>query len=164
MPNVWDYLHCDAVQMIGKYPVDVQLLKVSFLTGTAHKFHGPKGSVFFMNNDNIIHPFIYGGSQERNMRAGTENVAGIAGLAQSHSGSLWNHGWKEIPYSKAKERFEENWYREVDDVIFNHAEGEACMYHISSVSLLLRQWQTCWCLISTSGALLLHPGVPAAWG
>lgn len=129
------YLHCDAVQMIGKYPVDVQQLNVSFLTGTAHKFHGPKGSgFFFMHRDNIIHPFIYGGSQERNMRAGTENVAGIAGLAEAIVEAHTTMAERKAHILNLKERFEKKLISEVDDIVFNHAAGEACMYHISSVS------------------------------
>ena len=58
-------------------------LNVDFITGSAHKFHGPKGVGFIYISDNInIKPFISGGSQERNMRAGTENVHSIAGLAK----------------------------------------------------------------------------------
>ena len=77
-------LHTDSVQAMGKYTIDVNKTPVSFLTGTAHKFHGPKGAGFFyMNDENIIPPFIHGGAQERNMRAGTENVIGIAGMAEA---------------------------------------------------------------------------------
>jgi len=62
--------HCDTVQTIGHYPHDPGKLKVSFLVGAAHKFHGPKGVGFLYINHKIkIRPLIYGGSQERNMRA-----------------------------------------------------------------------------------------------
>lgn len=74
--------HCDAVQAIGKASIDVDADYYSFITSSAHKFHGPKAAGFFyMNSDNIIPPLLHGGAQERNMRAGTENVYGIAGLA-----------------------------------------------------------------------------------
>lgn len=74
----------DTVQTIGHFPINLSQTPVSFLTGSAHKFHGPKGIGFlYVNSDNIIHPYLHGGSQERNMRAGTENVAGIAGLAKA---------------------------------------------------------------------------------
>ena len=54
------------------------------MTGAAHKFHGPKGNGFlYINSDITIKPFISGGGQERNMRAGTENVYGIAGLSKA---------------------------------------------------------------------------------
>lgn len=76
--------HSDTVQAVGHFPIDVSKTYVSFLAGAAHKFHGPKGVGFlYMNSDNIVQPYIYGGSQERNMRAGTENVYGIVGLAKA---------------------------------------------------------------------------------
>lgn len=76
--------HTDTVQSIGFYPIDLSKIKVAFLTGSAHKFHGPKGIGFiYINNDNIIHPYIDGGSQERNMRGGTENIPGILGMAKA---------------------------------------------------------------------------------
>jgi len=74
--------HSDTVQAVGQFPIDVQATHYSFLSGSAHKFHGPKGTGFiYINSDNIIKSYLYGGSQERNMRAGTENIAGITGLA-----------------------------------------------------------------------------------
>lgn len=76
--------HCDTVQTIGHYPIDLQALKVDFITCAAHKLHGPKGTGFlFINHDIKISPFIFGGAQERNMRGGTENLYGIAGLAKA---------------------------------------------------------------------------------
>lgn len=74
----------DTVQTIGQIPIDVQATKIDFLSGAAHKFHGPKGVGFiYINGDNSIKPFIDGGSQERNMRGGTENVYGILGMAKA---------------------------------------------------------------------------------
>lgn len=78
------YFHSDTVQTIGYFPIDVQKTKLHFLSGSAHKFHGPKGIGFlYVSGDSPIKPFIDGGSQERNMRAGTENVAGIVGLGKA---------------------------------------------------------------------------------
>ncbi|MCU0359959.1 MAG: cysteine desulfurase [Bacteroidia bacterium] len=76
--------HSDTVQTMGHYPIDLKAMKVHFATCAAHKFHGPKGVGFlYISNAIKIAPFIYGGSQERNMRGGTENVAGIVGLAKA---------------------------------------------------------------------------------
>lgn len=76
--------HSDTVQTMGYFPMDVSKTKIHFLTGAAHKFHGPKGVGFaFINSETMIKPFIDGGSQERNMRGGTENVAGIVGMAKA---------------------------------------------------------------------------------
>lgn len=78
------YFHTDTVQTIGHYLFDLANIHIDFLSGSAHKFHGPKGVGFIYINNNIqIKPYIDGGSQERNMRGGTENVIGIEGLRQA---------------------------------------------------------------------------------
>ena len=76
--------HSDTVQTMGHYVHDLKKIPVDFITCAAHKFHGPKGIGFLYINSRVkIHPFITGGAQERNMRGGTENVYGIAGLAKA---------------------------------------------------------------------------------
>lgn len=78
------FFHTDTVQSLAYFPFDMQQLKVHFLSGSAHKFHGPKGVGFlYVNNEIRIEPFMFGGGQERNMRAGTENVAAIVGLGKA---------------------------------------------------------------------------------
>ena len=73
--------HSDAIQVLGKLPIDVKKLKLDIMSFSAHKFYGPKGvGALFIKNGISIKPLIVGGSQEKNMRAGTENVSGIAGL------------------------------------------------------------------------------------
>lgn len=76
--------HSDTVQTVGHYPIDTKEINIQFLNCGAHKFHGPKGVGFiYISNEIQIAPMITGGSQERNMRGGTENVAGIIGLAKA---------------------------------------------------------------------------------
>ncbi|MFD0792307.1 cysteine desulfurase family protein [Mucilaginibacter litoreus] len=76
--------HSDTVQTVGHYKHDLSKLKLHFMVCAAHKLHGPKGVGFLHINHKVkINPMIYGGSQERNMRGGTENVYGIAGLAKA---------------------------------------------------------------------------------
>ncbi len=76
--------HSDTVQTMGHYRHDLQALKAQFIVGAAHKFHGPKGVGFlYVRPGTRIMPFVHGGSQERNMRGGTENVYGIVGLAKA---------------------------------------------------------------------------------
>jgi Cysteine sulfinate desulfinase/cysteine desulfurase and related enzymes len=76
--------HCDMVQTIGHYPIDMQTVKVHFASAAGHKFHGPKGvGILYINADVKINPMLAGGAQERNMRAGTENLYGIVGFAKA---------------------------------------------------------------------------------
>lgn len=76
--------HSDTVQTVGHFPFDLKNTPVHFITGAGHKFHGPKGVGILYINENVkITPFVHGGSQERNMRAGTENLYGIVGFAKA---------------------------------------------------------------------------------
>jgi cysteine desulfurase len=74
-------VHCDAVQAAGKTPLDVRALDVDLLTLSAHKLYGPKGTgCLYVRRGTALAPLVRGGAQERNRRAGTENVAGIVGF------------------------------------------------------------------------------------
>lgn len=76
--------HSDTVQTVGHFPLDLRKTPVHFITGAGHKFHGPKGVGILYINENVkIKPYIHGGGQERNMRAGTENLYGIIGFAKA---------------------------------------------------------------------------------
>lgn len=76
--------HTDAVQAVGQIPISVKKLPVDLLSASGHKFHGPKGVGFlYVSKDIKIPSFIHGGGQERGKRAGTENVAGIVGMAEA---------------------------------------------------------------------------------
>ncbi|NIM59703.1 MAG: aminotransferase class V-fold PLP-dependent enzyme [Candidatus Aminicenantes bacterium] len=77
-------VHTDAVQAFGKMDVNVNKLGVDLLSLSAHKIYGPKGvGALYIRKGTDIWPFIYGGHQEREMRAGTENTVGIAGFAEA---------------------------------------------------------------------------------
>lgn len=76
--------HSDTVQTMGHYPINLKELDIDFITAAAHKFHGPKGIGFLYVNKNLkMTPIIHGGSQERGLRGGTENLIGIAGIAKA---------------------------------------------------------------------------------
>jgi len=83
--------HSDTVQTMAHYQFDLNELNVDFVTGAAHKFHGPKGIGFLYIDKRLkLRPLIHGGSQERDMRGGTENVYGIIGLAKAME-LAWEH-------------------------------------------------------------------------
>ena len=76
--------HSDTVQTVGHYPFDLKNIYVHFINAAGHKFHGPKGvGILYVNEHISIKPYLNGGSQERNMRAGTENLYGIVGFAKA---------------------------------------------------------------------------------
>ncbi len=78
------YLHTDAVQAFGKIKIDIKKLGVDALSASAHKIQGPKGIGFaYVKNGTPMNSLIFGGGQERNRRAGTENVASIVGFAEA---------------------------------------------------------------------------------
>ena len=129
--------HCDTVQTMAHYPIDLQKLYVDFITGSAHKFHGPKGVGFIYISDNInIKPFISGGSQERNMRAGTENVHSIAGLAKAMELSYLNMEKDKIYISEIKKYMIDQLSKNIKDIKFNAncTDFESSLFKILSVS------------------------------
>jgi cysteine desulfurase len=76
--------HSDCVQTIGHYPINFSELNVHFASASGHKFHGPKGiGILYINDSVQIQPLLFGGGQERNLRAGTENVYGIVGFSKA---------------------------------------------------------------------------------
>ena len=86
------YFHSDTVQTVGHFPFNLKETPVDFITGAGHKFHGPKGVGILYINENIkINPLFHGGAQERNMRAGTENLYGIVGFAKALAIATENH-------------------------------------------------------------------------
>ncbi|MEI6946126.1 cysteine desulfurase family protein [Paraflavisolibacter sp. H34] len=97
--------HSDCVQTVGHYPIDLGRLFIHFISASGHKFHGPKGVGILYVNENInIKPYIFGGSQERNMRAGTENVYGIVGFAKALEIAMRDYE-KDSTYIKELKRY-----------------------------------------------------------
>jgi len=123
--------HSDTVQTMAHYPLDLQQLKVHFLSGSAHKFHGPKGNGLLYTNNNIqIKPFLHGGGQERNMRAGTENVAGIVGFAKAFSLSMEHHDEDMIYIRSLKNYMMEQLSATFSTIIFHGDTGEQSLYTV----------------------------------
>ena len=97
--------HSDTVQTIAHFPFNMQELNVDFMAASAHKFHGPKGVGFvYVSEDIQIKPLLRGGGQERNMRAGTENVYGISAMAMAME-MAYAHLEKEVTYIKGLKHY-----------------------------------------------------------
>lgn len=128
--------HSDTVQTIGHYPHDLTQLKIDFVTGAAHKFHGPKGVGFlYINANNKIKPLIYGGAQERNMRGGTENVYGIAGLAKALELAYENMEEHHTYIQGLKSYMIDELLKAIPDIGFNGViEPDKSLYTVLNVS------------------------------
>lgn len=127
--------HSDTVQTMGHYRFDLAALPVDLITASAHKFHGPKGIGFlYMRNGAAVKPMILGGSQERNMRAGTENIYGIVGLAKALEIAYREIDDHVAHISGLKERMKARLREAVPGVSFNGDPGAESLYTVLSVN------------------------------
>ncbi|NNJ54860.1 MAG: aminotransferase class V-fold PLP-dependent enzyme [Bacteroidia bacterium] len=131
------YFHTDTVQTIGHYKLDLKDLEADFVTCSAHKFHGPKGCGFLYKNKKLkISPIVTGGGQESKMRAGTENVMGIAGLAKALDVASRNIEVKIDTVTRIKEYFIDQLKKKIKGVEFNgDITREGGLYTVLNVSL-----------------------------
>jgi cysteine desulfurase len=127
--------NADTVQTIGHFPIDVKKFHVHFINAAGHKFHGPKGVGMLYINENIkIHPFVNGGSQERGMRAGTENIYGIVGFAKALEMAVENMEEESRHIKEVRNYMKESLQKNFPDVHFNgDPEGEV-LYTVLSVA------------------------------
>jgi cysteine desulfurase len=127
--------HSDTVQTIGHFPVNVQETPVNFLSGAAHKFHGPKGVGFiYINPETPIKPFIDGGAQERNMRGGTENVYGIIGMAKALELACADMEVRSTYITDIRNYLKERLLQEFENIQFNgDLEGDS-LYTVLNVA------------------------------
>ncbi len=112
--------HCDAVQSIGHYEMDLQETPIDFTAVSAHKFHGPKGVGFaFIRKNSGLKPLIFGGEQERGHRAGTESVHNIIGLEEAFKLAYANLAEEKAYVSSLKSYFIEQLEKHIPGVKFN---------------------------------------------
>jgi len=126
--------HADTVQTVGHFPINLSEINVDFITGASHKFHGPKGvGLLYINANNKVNPFIHGGGQERNMRAGTENIYGIVGFAKALEIAMQNHEAEKKHIAALKSYLKASLEENIKGVVFNgDPEGES-LYTVLSV-------------------------------
>ncbi|MDX2302243.1 MAG: cysteine desulfurase family protein [Microscillaceae bacterium] len=131
--------HSDTVQTVGHFPLNLHELKVGFIAGTAHKFHGPKGiGLIYINSDYNIPSLIHGGSQERNMRGGTENVYGIVGMTKALELAYQNMEADRLHILGIKEYMIQKLQNaNIEGLVFNGActDPDKSLYTVLSVSL-----------------------------
>ncbi len=112
--------HTDAVQAVGKIPVDVNALGIDLLSLSAHKLYGPKGvGALYVRAGTRMHPIAHGGSHERGMRAGTENVPGIVGLGKAVELAVDEMDRETARLSALRDRLQNTLLSEIPDVVLN---------------------------------------------
>lgn len=127
--------HSDTVQTVGHFPFDLRSTPVHFITGAAHKFHGPKGVGILYVNENIkIKPFVHGGGQERNMRAGTENLYGIVGFAKALEIATANYETDSTRINGLKNYMMDVLKKNIPSVVFNGDPTGRSLYTVLSVN------------------------------
>ena len=126
--------HSDTVQTMGHYRFDLHALPIDFITCAAHKFHGPKGTGFlYMRSGAGLKPMILGGAQERNMRAGTENIAGIVGLARAMELAYEDLEGHHAHVQALKDRMKGSLIAAIPGVGFNGDTSADALYTVLSV-------------------------------
>jgi cysteine desulfurase len=127
--------HSDCVQTVGHYPMDLRKTPAHFISGAGHKFHGPKGIGILYVNDNIkIKPFILGGGQERNLRAGTENLYGIVGFAKALEIAVANMEKETVYIQSLKTYMIEQLQKHIKGIRFNGDYAGKSLYTVLNVS------------------------------
>lgn len=136
--------HTDAVQAYGKIQLDLNGIDMMSVSG--HKIHGPKGvGGIYIRKGMSVPPYLIGGGQERNMRSGTENTAGIAGFGKAIDISAGNFQRRAAAMTEARNRLLEGIKAEIKDIVINSPEDKWAGPSVLSVSFL-----------GTRGEVLLH--------
>lgn len=126
--------HSDTVQTMGHYPFDLSALAIDFLTCSAHKLHGPKGVGFlYMRSSATMKPMFLGGAQERNMRGGTENMAGIIGLSKALEIAYRDLDEHKRHIQGLKQRMMSRLKEEFPGISFNGDVSEESLYTVLNV-------------------------------
>ena len=128
--------HCDAVQLVGKEPLNVNDIPVDYLAIAAHKLHGPKGSgALYVKRTAPLASLIMGASQERGHRAGTENVAGNVGFGKACQLAQQGMADYKTDIGKLRDALQDRITSEIDDVIVN-GSGQPRLANTLNVSFM----------------------------
>ncbi|MBP7792069.1 MAG: cysteine desulfurase NifS [Candidatus Goldbacteria bacterium] len=170
--------HTDAVQAAGKIKLDVKDIGVDLLSIAAHKFYGPKGiGMLYIKDGTKICPLIHGGRQEKNRRAGTENVPGIIGMGKAAelSGKFLSDTENSLRIKKLRDALQKKILKKIPDVIINgHPEkradnllnvcikcvdGESTLIHLDFEGICASSGSACSSGMSTPSHVLLATGL-----
>ena len=133
--NPGTLFHVDAIQAYGKYVIHPGKLGIDMMSVSGHKIHGPKGSGFlYVKEKTKLNPLIYGGGQQKNMRSGTENVPGIAGLGQAAQEAYEDFAGKQAHLYRLKKTFVQG-LESQEWAHINGKSGEDSAPHIVSLSV-----------------------------
>ncbi|MBA3005031.1 MAG: cysteine desulfurase NifS [Proteobacteria bacterium] len=157
--------HTDAVQAVGKIPINLKELDVDFLSLSGHKLHGPKGvGVLYVRRGTPFVPFLVGGHQEKGRRGGTENVASIVGLGRACELAAANMAEENSRVKALRDKLEQGLLSSIPHAILNghkidrlpntsnisfeYVEGEAILLHMDQYNICASSGSAC-----TSGSL-----------
>lgn len=157
--------HTDAVQAVGKIPIDLKKVPIDFLSLSGHKLHAPKGvGVLYVRRGTPFAPFLIGGHQEKGRRGGTENVASIIGLGKACEIAAANLEEENSQVKKLRDKLEENLLKSIPNAILNghkterlpntanisfeYVEGESILLHLDAYGICASSGSAC-----TSGSL-----------
>jgi cysteine desulfurase len=132
--------HSDTVQTVGHYPFDLKNTYVHFINGAGHKFHGPKGvGILYVNENVSIKPYLTGGSQERNMRAGTENLYGIVGFAKALEIATARYEQDSSYIGDLKQYMADRLKAHFPGIVFNGDTNGKSLYTVLNVSFPMNE-------------------------
>jgi cysteine desulfurase len=172
--------HTDAVQAAGRLPLNVQAAPVDMMTISGHKFHGPKGvGALYVRRGITFQPFIIGGHQERNRRAGTENVAGIIGMGKAAEVARENLGGDSERIGALRDQLEAGLLQSCPDarvngnpgsrlpntlnISFRYLEGEAILVLLDQYGICASTGSACTAGSAEPSHVLRAMGVPPDW-
>ncbi|UZE50305.1 cysteine desulfurase NifS [Rhodopseudomonas sp. P2A-2r] len=151
--------HTDAVQAVGKVPLDLKATQIDMLSLSGHKLHGPKGiGAIYLRKGTPFNPLMRGGPQERRRRGGTENVPGIVGLGKAAELALSLMQGEQGRVSALRDHLErgildlgqcmvlgdtENRLPNTSNIAFEHLEGEAILHHLGKASIAASLGSAC---------------------
>jgi len=151
--------HTDAVQAVGRIPIDLKSTQIDMLSLSGHKLHGPKGiGALYMRKGTPFNPLVRGGPQERRRRGGTENVPGIVGLGKAAEQALALMPDERNRVGALRDRLErgileighcmvlgdtENRLPNTCNVAFEHLEGEAVLHHLNKAGIAASLGSAC---------------------